>query len=183
MATAMLMIPVFAVAQSPKAQTVHQIFLEDQADRGVDATKGAGLDLDQRDAQRRDKVRLMIDNNQLVTAQDFHDAAFIFQHGAVPDDYLLAHILAMTALSKGDRDARWIAAATLDRYLQSVKQPQVFGTQYGETQDPYNRGLLTDSLRLTFCVPEQAKQAAMLEYFKKGPYPPESLRDVPGCTR
>ncbi len=28
--------------------------------------------------------------------------------------------------------ARWIAAATLDRYLQTIGQPQVFGTQYAE---------------------------------------------------
>ena len=38
--------------------------------------------------------------------------------------------LALAAMEKGDAAARWIAAATLDRYLQKVQQPQVFGTQY-----------------------------------------------------
>ena len=31
---------------------------------------------------------------------------------------------------RGGSADKWIAAATLDRYLQSINQPQVFGTQY-----------------------------------------------------
>jgi hypothetical protein len=36
---------------------------------------------------------------------------------------------------KSDLDARWIAAATLDRYLQRIGQPQVFGTQFSSTME------------------------------------------------
>jgi len=36
----------------------------------------------------------------------------------------------LVAAAKGDQGAAWIAAATLDRYLQSVRQPQIYGTQF-----------------------------------------------------
>lgn len=65
----------------------------------------------------------MLEAGALKTGEDFEDASVIFQHGDNPQDYLLAHVLAMAAMTKGDANARWIAAATLDRYLQSVKQP------------------------------------------------------------
>ena len=55
----------------------------------------------------------------------------IFQHGTKPEDYLLAHVLATAALRKGGAPlAPGLVAATLDRYLQSIGQPQVFGTQF-----------------------------------------------------
>ncbi len=44
---------------------------------------------------------------------------------ARPDDYLLAHTLAMIAVAKGDEGSLWIGTATLDRYLQSVGKPQI----------------------------------------------------------
>jgi len=55
--------------------------------------------------------------------------------------------LATVGIAKGSAKPGWIAAATLDRYLQKIKQPQIYGTQYhigpnqGDkfTQDPYNR--------------------------------------------
>jgi hypothetical protein len=36
----------------------------------------------------------------------------------------------MVAVAKGHPNSRWIAAATLDRYLMAAGQSQVFGTQY-----------------------------------------------------
>ena len=99
------------------------------------------------DKERRDRMRQIIDAGGLKTGEDYHDAAFIFQHGDAPEDYLLAHILAMVGVAKGNLESRWIGAATLDRYLQSLKQKQVFGTQYFQsgaspyTQEPYDRKL------------------------------------------
>ncbi len=52
------------------------------------------------------------------------------QHGDAADDYLLAHILAVEAIVKGDASSKWISAATLDRYLQAIGKSQIFGTQY-----------------------------------------------------
>jgi hypothetical protein len=120
------------------------------------------------DRVRRERVSVLLAAGALHTADDHRKAAFVFQHGERSDDYLLAHTLALVALSKGDRSAAWIAAATLDRYLQSVGQPQVYGTQFvgaGEamTQKPYNGQLISDALRAELGVPSQASQAQQLK--------------------
>ncbi|HVN94528.1 MAG TPA: hypothetical protein VMT38_12575 [Terracidiphilus sp.] len=168
---------------------IHQLFVDDQAERNVRGfTPKYASDVRSRDAVRRAEARKLLAAGELKSAQDFHDAAFIFQHGSDPDDYLLAHILAIDAIVKGDASSRWIAAATLDRYLQAIGQKQVFGTQYlnkgflyllqhkddpnaaksaeaqqkGMTQEPYDRTLVSDALRSEFNVPDQAAQATKL---------------------
>ena len=152
------------------AATIKQLFNEDQKDRQGVMSLGPEQwkKISERDAERRREAHKLLDAGALKTGEDFEDASFIFQHGDTPQDYLLAHILAMAAMEKGDAQAHWIAAATLDRYLQTIKQPQVFGTQYkwtqmkpkphGATQAPYDRALVSDALRKTFCVTTQAGQ-------------------------
>lgn len=115
------------------------------------------------DAARRKEAAALISNGEIVTADDYYHAAYIFQHGDTPEDYLKAHTLATASALKGRSDAAWIAAATLDRYLQATGKPQVFGTQYkvrnGEaTQEPYDRSTIPDSLRAAFDVRSLAKQ-------------------------
>jgi hypothetical protein len=116
------------------------------------------------DREHRKRAKALLDSGALASGDDFYHAAFIFQHGDKPEDYLLAHSLAVIAAARGRPDAAWIAAATLDRYLQSIGQKQVYGTQYmtraGEavTQEPYDRTLLSDALRAAMGVPPQAAQ-------------------------
>ena len=61
-----------------------------------------------------------------------------------------------------------IAAATLDRYLQTTGKPQIYGTQTRKTNDapatlePYDRALIPDSLRTALAVPPQSEQDARL---------------------
>jgi hypothetical protein len=116
------------------------------------------------DETRRARTRVLLDAGELRSGEDFYHAAFVFQHGGAPDDYLLAHVLAMAAMERGHSEAGWIAAATLDRYLQNIGRPQVFGTQYrsppGEptSQEPYNRALFADPLRFILGVPGQEAQ-------------------------
>jgi hypothetical protein len=211
-----------SVTATESMPEMRRIYVEDQRDRGVlptdtgEATKPSDnakpppqLDdeiLRRRDFDRQRRVREMLAKGQLKTAQDFHDAAFIFQHSQEPKDYLLAHVLVVEAVIKGDDSSKWISAATLDRYLQAIGQPQVFGTQYldkdylfflshktddaaikahkperGKTQDPYDRSILADSVRLAFCVPGTEQQKKNLADFDAGRYPEGIL--PPGCTR
>ena len=120
------------------------------------------------DEERRKQTRKLLADGQLHTAEDFTRAAFIFQHGTTPDDFLLAHTLAMVAAAKGDEDALWISTATLDRYLQSTARPQIFGTQIKEkadhtaTLEPYNRNLVDDVLRRELGVQPLAVQQEQL---------------------
>ncbi|WP_193504410.1 hypothetical protein [Sphingosinithalassobacter portus] len=123
------------------------------------------------DADRRRRTRQLLEAGELDSGTDFYHAAFIFQHGDRPDDYLLAHSFAMVAMARGRDDASWIAAATLDRYLKQIGQPQVFGTQYSlpndrpATQEPYNRDLLPDALRAALGVPPLAEQERQRERY------------------
>ena len=74
------------------------------------------------------------------------------------------------ALSTADRTigkSAWIAAATLDRYLQAIKQSQIYGTQYRWTadapdisQDPFDKDLISDALRAELGVPPLDAQKA-----------------------
>jgi hypothetical protein len=209
--------------QSTSVRPMRQIYVQDQRDRGVllsdageavqpGATQTPPPQIDDKtraedDTKRRSQVRAMLANGQVTTAQDFHDAAFVFQHGDSADDYLLAHVLAIEAVVKGDSSSKWISAATLDRYLQTVGQKQIFGTQYlneryvyylqhrndrdlaekikgagtKETQQPYNNLLIPDTLRLDFCVPQFAQQTLNLQEFNEGRSPKTMI--PPGCTR
>lgn len=117
-----------------------------------------------RDAARAARTKILLDSGALESADDYYHAAFLFQHGSESNDYLLAHTLAMIAVARGRPDASWIAAATLDRYLQRIGQKQIFGTQFRPgtdlpvTQDPYDRSLLSDAIRRAVGVPPLAAQ-------------------------
>lgn len=120
------------------------------------------------DAERRRRTRALLQAGALRTARDYRAAAFVFQHGSTPEDYLLAHSLAVAAVAKGSPEGAWIAAATLDRYLQMTDKAQIYGTQTRKTRDapatldPYDRALIPDSLRAVFGVPPQSEQDARL---------------------
>ncbi len=144
-----------------------EIFAADQAAR----SNGGAIDWEvvgREDADRRARVRELLENGGLTTGRDYYAAAFVFQHGSEPADYLLAHALAVRSLALGIEDAEWIAAATLDRYLQTVGAGQIYGTQFrytpetGTTMEPYDRDLLTDGLREAANAHTLAEQEARM---------------------
>ena len=165
---ALLLTTLLGAQTGPTAETrgnteLNQLFKVDQSER-----EGANVDwtaLYRHDIERRVRLHAMLAKGKVQTATDYYHAAMIYQHGQTPDDYLLAHVLAVTAISKGSRDARWLAAATMDRYLRSIWQPQVYGTQFSRSSDkePWshesiNEHLLSDSMRSALCVVSLAKQ-------------------------
>ncbi|HMJ92700.1 MAG TPA: hypothetical protein VK472_01235 [Allosphingosinicella sp.] len=146
----------------PSNPRMKAIFDADQADR----KDGVGIDWNKvtpRDEARRAETKALLDSGKLRSGDDYYWAAFVFQHGNSSNDYLLAHVLASVAIARGHGAATWISAATLDRYLQNIGQKQVMGTQFmtrdgGTTQDPYDRALISDTLRAALGVPGQADQ-------------------------
>jgi len=162
-------------AASPSNLEMKQIYDADQADRigKVDAEK-----IGPRDAARYARTRQLLAEGRLHTGADFVEAAYIFQHSNNPDDVLIAHTLAVIAVRKGGKGASYIAAASLDRYLQKIGQKQIYGTQTSSTggpwtQEPYNRSLISDALRKELDVPGQATQDRNLEKMKaEVPTPP-----------
>ena len=155
---------------APSNPAMKRIFDEDQR------VRQAGFNIDwpsvnKSDAERRQATMKLLNDGELHSGEDFDWAAVIFQHGPDSNDYLLAHTLAMIAVRKGYTDAIWQASATLDRYLQSIKQPQIYGTQFltlkgvPTTQEPYNRTLISNALRHQLDVPDLAAQAARCKQY------------------
>lgn len=148
---------------APSNPEMKRIFDEDQNDRkswpNIDWSA-----VSKADAARRTATMKLLNAGALRSGEDFEWAANVFQHGSDPNDFLLAHTLAIVAIRKGYADGTWIAAATLDRYLQSIKQPQIYGTQFlnpdnkATTQEPYNSTLISDALRRLLGVPDLAAQ-------------------------
>jgi hypothetical protein len=146
-------------------------------DQDQKAREGKDIDwnkVNDSDAARRVVTKKLLDAGTLRTGIDYREAAFVFQHGNSADDYLLAHTLAMVAVTKGDAESIWIAAATLDRYLQKINQKQIYGTQFvsgsnaaSTTQEPYDRTLVSDALRRQLGVPVQAAQAETLKMYRE----------------
>lgn len=171
----------------PKLKDVNpeilRLVIEDQWDRGNDmfgkgqvrpASNINWKVITERDAERHKAARKLLAEGQLQSGSDYFFASLIFQHSEKPDDLLLAHVLAVTAVAKGKSTARWMAAATLDRYLHSIGKPQVFGTQFYSTgpkkwtMEPYDQNALSDAERALWCVVPLARQNAILAALNNG---------------
>lgn len=188
-------------------KSIHQMFLEDQDD--TPAGKPGGIapisqaEIKARGEQRRRVLSAMLAKGQVRTGEDLHDAALLFQHGETADDYLVAHILAVEAVIKGNDKSKFLAAATLDRYLQFINRPQVFGTQYAPmtpvqpvttagnvgvfkgrtwTHMPIDEYLVPDAVRHDYCVPDLEQQKRNLATLNAGSYPGDAMV-APGCRR
>ena len=154
-----------ADAEKPNAELA-RLFDEDQADRMPPPGKTIDwVDVGKRDQARLARAREMYRGDQLRAGADYFNAAMILQHGGEPADYLLAHELCVVAIAKDHAGAKWLAAASEDRFLRSLERPQRFGTQYSSSGPnmpfrlaPVEEGV-TDALRKEFNAPtlEQAK--------------------------
>lgn len=127
-----------------------------------------------RDQEREHAVRNLLAEGKIKSGSDFWLSALIFQHSEKPEGILLAHLLASTAAAKGNSNGKWLAAASLDRYLWDIGQPQVFGTQFKEgaggkwTMEPYSRETLSDAERAIWCIVPLAQQAKILTDSQEG---------------
>jgi len=146
-----------------------QLFKEDQRVRqpkplGTDEPKIIGIDV-----ERLASVKEMLARDQIHTQADYLHAALILQHSKLSADYLVAHTLAVLCAAEHDKTCLWLSAATLDRYLQSVDQAQIYGTQYTHfdkppiTQQPYADGVISDTLRKSLGVPPLEEQKKELK--------------------
>ena len=161
---------------------VVQIAIQDQWDRGNDMFGGKqiappdrhGKSVAERDEERQAAIRKLLSEGKLRSGTDFWLAALIFQHSSKSQDVMLAHILAVTATAKGSANGKWLSAATLDRYLWDVSQPQVFGTQFKKdaqgkwTMEPYAREALSDAERAIWCVVPLNRQETILKESNEG---------------
>jgi len=110
---------------------LEELFQQDQDDRQkIYDTPAAVQGLRERDTARRRRLREMIDAGEVRTKNDLFHAAILLHHSEAGEDFLAAHRFAALAAIMGHKTARWLMASSLDRYLMSLNQPQIYGTQF-----------------------------------------------------
>jgi len=140
-----------------------QIFEADQTDR---ANWGQDIDwavVADRDQQRHERVLRLAESGRLAAADDWYHAAMVMQHGHDLADFERAHLWAKRAatLDPNLRDAKWLAAAAKDRWLNHQGKPQRYGTQFekndrGEWTVSDVDPSVTDEERALWAVPPLA---------------------------
>ena len=120
-----------------------------------------------RDLERRQQIMEIVAAEELNTAEDYYHAAWIMNHGDTPENAENAHRLALRSSEMGYRPARWLAAASYDRWQIYQGKPQKYGTNYvydGRRDrlwevDPKT----TDEERAAWDVPPLAEQVRKAE--------------------
>ncbi|GAB4446192.1 MAG: hypothetical protein Kow0031_28800 [Anaerolineae bacterium] len=156
-----------------------QLFRADQADREQHPPfdSPAYHALLARDAQRRLRVLEIIEAGQANSPQDLYYAALVLHHGGDLPQVRMAHTLAKSAAEQGYRPARWLTAATLDRWLMMQGRPQKYGTQIvpdGQRQRVWDVDpATTDEERAAWDVrPLRQQHARAAELTRTQPMPP-----------
>lgn len=139
---------------------------EDQADRKGPYKKIDWSVVGPRDQQRRARVNEILAAGGGKTATDYVNAALIFQHGETPEEVWRAHELALKAVELDPEHdfARWLTAASEDRFLVYQKKPQKWGTQFHAEGDKWVldevKSDVTDEERSEWNIPPLPKPAA-----------------------
>lgn len=130
--------------------------------------------VDENDKTRLEKVKGLIKKDSIKTAEDYYFSSMILYHSGGNIDsnnYKLAEIFAKKSLDLGlyfyfEYTAKWLVAASKDRYLLSHGKPQWFGTQYIQNSDgsmdfyKIDEKAITDDERMFWAIPP-------LDYLKK----------------
>ncbi len=130
---------------------VARLFAEDQADR-LD-TSINWEEVGPRDAARLARVKQLYHGEVLQSGLDYFHAAMVLQHSGSADDHLLAHEFCIVAISQGVEQAKWLAAASEDRFLQNIGRLQRFGTQYRKdsADSPWSPGEISPEVEDSLC--------------------------------
>ncbi len=112
--------------QASASAEIQRLYDADQADR--QAATPDWSKIAEADVRRRVRIAELFAVGCVQSAQDFYSAALIYQHGDVPEHYLLAYLFASRAAALGD-DFSDAAEGALDRYLVSTGHKQLFATQ------------------------------------------------------
>lgn len=119
----------------PASVELRNLAKADQADRawslqGRPPTEAELSHMVAEDAKRLVRVRELLQQDQIVTAEDFDHAALLSQHGDTPEDILAAHELSFIALlKKKGRGLGNLPVLAEDRFLERIGYRQRFGSQ------------------------------------------------------
>jgi hypothetical protein len=99
------------------------------------ARSGSAIDwykVAEEDTVRRAEVMKLVATGALMTAEDYINAALIFQHGQQPEDIRMAFSMSTIAirLDPESKRAKSLSASNWDRILMRLEKPQWYGTQF-----------------------------------------------------
>ena len=169
-------------SQNEISRELRELYASDQKDQNDESwNEGTGAEFDRRQTVRRNRVMEIIEAGMLADLQDWDCAAMLLQHGDTADDYLLAHILSMPCGIADQSGGRFMCAATLDRFLQTVGRSQIFTTQSGAADpsvyapaEPFDDSM-SQAVRALFSLPPFPGREEKNEKKGKGP----SAKDLP----
>ncbi len=107
------------------------LYRADQAERTPHPAHGSAeyRALRERDVVRQKRVRAILATGGTLKPSTQYQAAMILQHSDALADIWQAHELTRASAEAGYAPARWLTAASLDRWLMYQGRPQKFGTQ------------------------------------------------------
>ena len=165
--------PLAMVEAYGQNQLLRELAKEDQDSR-------TGKEISRTDEERIKIVLSLIAQGELKVPEDRFNAALVLQHtgltfcdkrlvGKSPDNYLLAHYLFKSAFEAGYKDARFLVAASIDRYLSFTEGYQKYGTNYVTNQETGKDELVPIDRKTTDS--ERAKYGVrpLVELLKKYP--------------
>jgi hypothetical protein len=158
-------------ASTPANAELAGLVTQDQADRAVGSNKIDWNVVSQHDAARRTQALRLLDAGSLRSAEDFFNAAVIFQHGDSISDTQLALALATTSarMDPTNRYAQMLMAQAWDRILVKSGKPQWYGTQFHRSPAtgkwelyPTDPTAVTEAQRTAMGLPTMADTLAHL---------------------
>lgn len=162
-----------ALTAAEASDELARLFTEDQSDRTTQPIDWEAVG--PRDTARLARVKQLYHGQKLQSGLDYFHAAMVLQHSPDTEDTLLAHEFCVAAIGQGVEQAKWLAAASEDRFLNRIGQPQRFGTQY-QVDGPSGQWSLQevspdveDSLRSALNVPSLLSAQARLEEMNAKP--------------
>jgi hypothetical protein len=124
--------PVAVCIAASTNQELQKLEEADQTDRSAGSNKIDWDIVGKRDANRRARATDILKAGEVRTADDYLNAAVIFQHGDAVEDTELALALATTAtrIDSTNKDAKVLTAQAWDRIMVKRGKPQWYGTQF-----------------------------------------------------
>lgn len=148
-----------------------QMYIEDQADRRQDDIDWTIVSA--RDSARQVRAYEILNDEDSLTAQDYKNAAMIFQHGMDTVASKMAVKLMKKAVELDPNLNKWLLAAAIDRDLMRRGKPQIYGTQFRKLKDsPWqlyeiDTTQVTDDERAEYNVPPLAAQYERLNMMNR----------------
>ena len=165
-----------AAVPRPDNTELAGMYAADQADRENAKTIADFDAMSVRDSVRRARTHTLLAGLREPTANDLYHAAMIFQHGDDTTAYRLAYDLSKRAaeIDTGHTKARWLSAASWDRYLMNQQKPQWYGTQFSRSGHdgpwilyPVDTTRVTDAERIRMGVGTLTQQRAKADELNK----------------